>query len=337
MRIRPLSLLFAALLVLSTAGAACAQSPPPSSGNVAILVFDGVQIIDFTGPYEVFGQARFNTFTVSATKGPLTTVMGQKIIPAYLLSEAPPIDVLVIPGGEVDSQISNPAVIDWIRKQAPSVKRILSVCNGAFILAQTGLLDGLTATTFYNLIPDLKKAAPKVHVVSDQRFVDNGKIITTAGISSGIDGSLHVVEVLLGKGRAQQVALNMEYQWRPDEGYARAALADGPLRKLFSRRLNLQAIPGSGEAVVVRTEGTTERWETQWKLTTPTSAADLRAALDHFLTDTGHWTPRGPAAGTARTWSFQDDDRRAWTADVDLRPGKTGTYLLAIRLEKAKA
>ncbi len=86
----------------------------------------------------------------------------------------------------------------------------MSVCNGALILAETGLLDGLTATTYHNAIPELEKAFPKTKVVSDQRFVDNGKFITTAGLSSGIDGALHIVEKLKGKSKAQTAALNMD-------------------------------------------------------------------------------------------------------------------------------
>jgi putative intracellular protease/amidase len=327
-------LLFTGLPI--SAPAADAPAPPTPKSNVAIFVFEGVQIIDFAGPYEVFGQAGFNTFTVAETPGPITTTFGQKIVASYTLADMPPVDVLVIPGGDVDPQVAKPAVIAWIREREPSVKHILSVCNGAFILAKTGLLDGLTATTFYDMIPDLKKDAPKTRIVSDQRFVDNGKTITTAGLSSGIDGALHVVEVLRGKARAQQVALNMEYQWRPDSGFARAALADRPLRKLFGRRLRLE-IPGSAEALLLGTEGTADRWEVKWDLKSEKPLAELQAALDQHLTETGKWTPRAPAAGGVRAWSFEDEDKKPWTASVDLQPGQAGSYHLAIRVERAKA
>jgi putative intracellular protease/amidase len=260
--------------------------------------------------------------------------MGLEIVPAYTLAGAPPIDVLVIPGGDVQNQIDDPAVISWIRRQEPSVRHILSVCNGAFILARTGLLDGLSATTYYDLIPDLRRAAPKTRIVSDQRFVDNGKIITTAGLSSGIDGSLHVLQVLLGKGRAQQVALNMEYQWQPDSGFARAALADRPLRQIFGRKLRLE-IPGGGEPRLLSTEGTADRWEARWEGQAWNSLADFQAALDQHLIRGGKWTPRGPAAGGARAWTFQDEEKKSWKATVDLQPaGSTGSYRLAIRIER---
>jgi len=103
---------------------------------------------------------------------------------------------------------------------------VLSVCNGAFILAKTGLLDGLTATTFYDLIDELERRYPKVKAVRDRRYVDNGKFITTAGISSGIDGSLHVIGRLRGRAMAERAALNMEYEWKPGGDFARAAFAD---------------------------------------------------------------------------------------------------------------
>jgi hypothetical protein len=210
---------------------------------------------------------------------------------------------------------------------------VLTVCNGAFILARTGLLDGLTATTFYDLIPELKTAAPKTRIVADQRFVDNGKIITTAGLSSGIDGSLHVIERLRGKGRAQQVALNMEYDWRPDTPYARAALADAELRRLFGRQLRL-AVPG-GEQELQSTQGTADRWEVRWQITTGAPPADLEAALARQLTE-GGWTARAGAAKSSQEWRYTGADRQPWTARVDLRPlqGKAGEYSLAIQVER---
>ncbi|HEX7186422.1 MAG TPA: DJ-1/PfpI family protein [Thermoanaerobaculia bacterium] len=300
--------------------------------NAAILIFDGVQIIDYAGPYEVFGQAGFRVFTVAASPEPITTSMGMKVTPAYTLAQAPPAQVLIIPGGGVDATVDNAAVISWIRERAATAQHVLTVCNGAFILAKTGLLDGLSATTFYDLIPDLKEAAPKTRIVSDQRYVDNGKIITTAGLSSGIDGSLHVIERMLGNGEAQKVALNMEYDWRPDSGYARASLADHELRRLFGRRLHVE-VPGGGEAKVLSTAGTRDRWETRWEIKTATPLADLQAALTKYLTES-KWTPR---EGSAGEWRFTDAEKRAWKAAVDLKPaaGKAGEYQMAIRLERA--
>lgn len=329
--------LFALLLAL----AACTSAPflaQEPELKVAILIFEGVQIIDFTGPYEVFGQAGFKTFTVAASSAPITTSMGMKVTPAYTLADAPEADILLLPGGEVNRHLNNPEILAWIRQRAGTADHVLSVCNGAFFLAKSGLLDGLTATTFYDLIPDLKEVAPKTRIVSDQRYVDNGKIVTTAGLSSGIDGSLHVVDKILGRGRAQQVALNMEYNWQPDSRYARASFADRHLRRLFGRRLGLE-VPG-GEARVVSTQGDTERWEARWQVKTQAPLAELESALTKYLTEQ-KWSPQAAAsAGTlAKEWRFTDEEQTAWNAWVELQPapGAAGEYRMAIRVERAKA
>ncbi|HET9226023.1 MAG TPA: hypothetical protein VFR31_05110, partial [Thermoanaerobaculia bacterium] len=123
--------------------------------------------------------------------------------------------------------------------------------NGAFFLAKAGLLDGLEATTFAGLIDGLREAAPKARIVTDKRWVDNGKIITTAGLSSGIDGSLHVIEKLLGRGYAQRAALGMEYNWQPELNWARAALPDRMVRVDTPSDLPVEPL---------LTQGTTDRW-----------------------------------------------------------------------------
>ena len=112
----------------------------------------------------------------------------------------------------------------------------MSVCNGAFILASAGLLDGLSATTTNGNIPRLRTQFPKINVVEDRRYVDNGKIITAAGLSAGIDGALHVVELLMGKGAAEQTALVEEYDWHGNSRFVRASLADHVLPNLYLSR-----------------------------------------------------------------------------------------------------
>ena len=305
--------------------------------SVAILVFEGVQIIDYTGPYEVFGQAGYRVYTVAPKPGPLTTNMGMRITPDYTLDQAPEAEVIVVPGGGVGSVQDSPAVQTWLRQRAEKANQVLSVCNGAFILGSSGLLDGLSATTYHGMIDGLREAFPKAHVVSDQRYVDNGKIITTAGLSSGIDGSLHVVEKLQGRGTAQRIALNMEYDWKGDSTYARASFADLPLRRLFGSSMRLQ-IPGGGKYELLSTEGNRDRWEVRWRIETATSMADLRTALAEFLTQNGGWSPRGaPASGPATDWTFKDADQKPWKARVDLAPeeGTAGAYRMAIRVERA--
>jgi transcriptional regulator GlxA family with amidase domain len=186
----------------------------PARKNVAILVFEGVQIIDYTGPYEVFGQGGCNVFTVAEKADTITTAMGMMVLPRYTLSDCPAPDIVVLPGGDVDGHLDNPKIQEWIKSSAARARFVLSVCNGAFFLARTGLLDGLSATTFHGLIDELRREAPKTRVVSGQRYVDNGKIITGAGLSAGLDAALHVLEKMNGLAAAKAVAFNLEYHWQ---------------------------------------------------------------------------------------------------------------------------
>lgn len=186
--------------------------------KVAFYLQDGVEVLDFAGPMEVFAYANFDIFTVSATKDQIKSQGILKITPDYSINDAPHADILVFFGGNASKATNNPRVIDWVKKQA-NVDYYFSVCTGAFILGKAGLLDNLTATTFHLSIDDLKKDVPKAKVLKNVRFVDNGKVITTAGISAGIDGALHLVEKIRGAEAAKQIAAYMEYdKWVPGQG-----------------------------------------------------------------------------------------------------------------------
>jgi transcriptional regulator GlxA family with amidase domain len=192
----------------------------PDDRKIKVLFYlqDGVEILDFAGPLEVFSYAGFDVFIVSKTKGPITSQGVVKIIPDYTIDDAPPADILAFFGGNSGNAANDPAVIDWL-KNAPTPEYYFSVCTGAFILGKAGFLDGLTVTTFHSSIENLKKAVPKAKVLSNVRFVDNGKVITTAGISAGIDGALHLVEKIRGKNMAEETAKYMEYdKWVPEQG-----------------------------------------------------------------------------------------------------------------------
>jgi transcriptional regulator GlxA family with amidase domain len=303
---------------------------PDSRPRAAILIFEGVQIIDYTGPYEVFGQARFEVYTVAEKKAPLKTAMGMTVTPEFSFADAPKADVVVVPGGGVQGPIDSAATQAWLKGQSAGAKHVLSVCNGAFILAKAGLLDGLSATTFYGAIDELRTVAPKTRVVGDRRFVDNGTIITSAGLSSGIDGALHVVSRMLGQGRAQQVALHMEYDWRPDSGYARAALADRVLRDVDLSDL--------GQATILRTEGTRDRWDIQVSVRTDLKAAEVQKIVDGALAQ-GRWTKadggRAPA-GTTSAWRFTEPDGVAWNGRLTLEPdpARDGQFTLTMNIAR---
>jgi transcriptional regulator GlxA family with amidase domain len=186
--------------------------------KVAFYLQDGVEVLDFAGPMEVFAYAGFDIFTVSATKEQIKSQGILKVTPDYSIDDAPHADILVFFGGNAGVAANNPKVINWVKKQM-NIDYYFSVCTGAFILGKAGLLDNLTATTFHLSIEDLKRDVPKAKVLKNVRFVDNGKVITTAGISAGIDGALHLVEKVRGIEAAKQVAAYMEYdKWVPQQG-----------------------------------------------------------------------------------------------------------------------
>jgi transcriptional regulator GlxA family with amidase domain len=189
-----------------------ARQPPR---NVAIFAFQGMELLDFAGPGEVFQAAgpRFKVYTVAESTEPVVSQGFVKIVPEYSIHNCPKPDLLVIPGGATAATLKNPDVIAWVKRVSEEAEITMSVCTGAFILAKAGLLDGQEATTHWFHLTRLGKTVPNIQVRSNVRFVDSGKIVTTAGVSAGIDGSLHVVERLIGREAAERTARGMEYNW----------------------------------------------------------------------------------------------------------------------------
>ncbi|HVS00532.1 MAG TPA: DJ-1/PfpI family protein [Thermoanaerobaculia bacterium] len=186
--------------------------------NVAILVYEGVEPLDFAGPGEVFASTRgFRTFSIAANDQPVESGNFFRIVPEHTFASHPRIDILVVPGGDAGNVLYSRETMAWVRKTGREADLVLSVCNGATIIASAGLLDGLEATTHQGTISSLREMAPRTVVHSDLRFVDNGKVITSAGVSAGIDASLYLVSRLLGEERARRTARYMEYDWRPEK------------------------------------------------------------------------------------------------------------------------
>ncbi len=189
--------------------------------NVAILIFDDVEVLDFCGPFEVFavtGRGQevppFNVYTVAETLAPVTTRGGMSVNPRYSLADCPLPHILVVPGGYGTRRaMRSEALIAWIRRTAPHSEVVASVCTGSLVLGAAGLLDGLRATTHHSAFDLLREAAPTAQVLEGVRFVDNGAVITSAGISAGIDMALHIVARLLGEETARETARYMEYDW----------------------------------------------------------------------------------------------------------------------------
>jgi transcriptional regulator GlxA family with amidase domain len=195
--------------------------------TVGILIFDDVEVLDFAGPFEVFASARptdpasglerlFQPLIVAEAQRTITCRGGLLVQPHHTLADHPPLDIIVIPGGQgTRRERLNAPVLDWIVAQNQRTEVTTSVCTGAFLLAERGLLDGLRATTHWGSVSWMREQDPAVRMVDDERFVDEGHIVTSAGVSAGIDMALHVVARLHGEPTAAATARSMEYAWTP--------------------------------------------------------------------------------------------------------------------------
>ena len=220
---RPMTL---ACLFLASTGLLAAQETKRYTKNVAILLYDGVEVLDFAGPAEVFqaasgfgasGQEKaFHLYTVSRKKSPVVSQGFLHIVPDYAIEDSPKPDILILPGGGDEAVTEDADWIRWVRTAGRDADHVLTVCTGAFIAGKAGFLEGVEATTWYNAIPSLTQQFPNARVLAGRRFVDNGRLITTAGVSAGIDGSLHLVARLLGRYVADRTAEYMEYKWAPE-------------------------------------------------------------------------------------------------------------------------
>ena len=211
---------------LSSAAEVSRPSPRSGTRNVAIVLYDGVELLDFAGPGEVFaaaaqfgavrGQPAFKVFTVATSKSPITSQGFLKVTPDYSIEDTPRPDLIVLPGGSSGKLSDDPQFVAWLRKALDGAELSMSVCTGAFVLGKAGALDGRTVTTWFGAIERLREAVPKATVQEGRRFVDQGKVVTTAGVSAGIDGALHVVARLVGRAVADRTARYMEYHWAPE-------------------------------------------------------------------------------------------------------------------------
>jgi copper(I)-binding protein/putative intracellular protease/amidase len=316
---------------------AAPRSQRAPARKVAILIFDNVQIIDYTGPYEVFGAAGMDVFTVATSTAQIKTNLGMKVTPDYALNEAPEADVLLIPGGGVFAMQQDQQVLQWIRERAKAAEYIVSVCNGASILAKTGLLDGLTATTTAGLIDGFSTIAPKVKVVHDQRYVDNGKFITTAGLSSGIDGALYVVSKLFGKAQAQTAALRLEYDWKGDSKYARANLADRFIMLALGRAMVLPA-PEGAQTELLSTQGTAQNWEVKWQVIGEAAPAEVLKLLNDKLSAANWVEQKNPTRSALKhAWKFNDQESGNWNATADTQSAGSKITIVSLNIEHVGA
>jgi transcriptional regulator GlxA family with amidase domain len=194
--------------------------------NTAILIFDDAEVLDFCGPFEVFSVTNelnnyelFNVFTVAERKRTIRAKNGLKVQPDYSFRSSPAADILLIPGGSGTRKVMHDnRALSWIKSIAAGAELLLTVCTGSLVLAKTSLLDGLKATTHHEVIPLLRETAPDTEILPTRRFIDNGSVVVSAGISAGIDMCLYVVARLHGSGIADRTARYMEYPWKTKKG-----------------------------------------------------------------------------------------------------------------------
>jgi len=194
--------------------------------RVGILVFDDVEMLDFCGPYEVFATTRldesrrqeepspFESILVAENAGPVTASGGLRVLPDHTLEDCPPLDILLAPGGwGVRRELHNGELLDWLRDRAREVKTLASVCTGAMLLGEAVLLDGRRATTHWRSLDWMQESFPSVTVERGLHVVDEGEVITSAGISAGIDLALALVDRCCGEDVAHATARHMEYPY----------------------------------------------------------------------------------------------------------------------------
>ena len=201
--------------------------------RAGILIFPDVEVLDFCGPFEVFSVTRLNeerrreepspfqVVLIAETNATVVATGGLRVQPDYRLDDAPPLDVLVVPGGwGTRTEIKNEPLLRFIAERGRTVETLTSVCTGAMLVGQTGLLDGRHATTHWRSLEWMRRSFPQVTVEEQLHVVEDGHVITSAGISAGIDMALRVVTRYFGEGVGRATARHMEYPY-PDDNRRR--------------------------------------------------------------------------------------------------------------------
>ena len=189
--------------------------------NIGIYIYDNAEVLDFSGPFEVFstasrlckGDIPLNVFLVSETGNMVSARAGYSVLPSYGFHNHPDIDVLIVSGGVHSDEMKKPQIIEWISKQSRKTALTASVCTGVFMLAQAGIVNEHKVTTHWEDVAELRKMFPQLTVVEHVRWVDEGSIITSGGISAGIDMSLYLVSKLHSNDLAEKTARQMDFSW----------------------------------------------------------------------------------------------------------------------------
>ena len=189
--------------------------------TIGMLIFDDAEELDFVGPWEVFTMAAkirddIRVVTIAERAGPVACAKGMRVIPDHTLADAPALDVVLVPGGMgTRREVNNPVLIEWLRRIAPRLRWVTSVCTGALLVCEAGFARGRRVTTHWAFIEDLRKRYPDVEVLDDVRYVRDGDLATAAGVSAGIDLALWLTGQLFGVDTARKTQRSMEYDPAP--------------------------------------------------------------------------------------------------------------------------
>jgi putative intracellular protease/amidase len=324
------------IVLIAAAAEAGKSAVHPTS--VAILLFDGAQTIDYTGPYEVFsdamwqGDRAFRVFTVAAREGTIRTAAGMVVTPDFTFGAAPHADIVVVPGGAVTPVLEDAATIAWVRKVSADARIVMSVCNGAFFLARAGLLDGLDVTTTAGNLATLQQMAPKAKVTANKRVTDNGKIVTTGGLTAGIDGALHIVQRETSETLARGLALYLEYDWQREGSFLPAALAFRHVMPLAISTLS----PLGRDASFSASEGDERSWTIEARIAPPHSAKELSTTIRDTATTLLGWKSLR-ADEQKGCFGFDDFDGSTWHTCFELGAPVNGAIPVTLRAERQAA
>ena len=284
--------------------------------NVGIVLFPDVEVLDFAGPFEVFSRVRsipgiesrrtddnapFRVFTVARTRTPLRTTGGLVVTPEFGFDDHPPIELLLVPGGfGTRALLEDQPTLDWIRATAARSKQVTSVCTGSLVLARAGLLDGKRATTHWGALDALGPLGRDITVVRDRRVVEDG-VITSAGVSAGIDMAFRVVERQCGRAVAVETARYIEYPW-PRREFAPV----GPEAEGWVGVTPMLATRDLAGTVAFYRDRLDCRVGAQWPAARPTTAMLIHGDVE-LIFDAAIWAD-GPAPQLTGQLSFEVGD-----------------------------
>jgi transcriptional regulator GlxA family with amidase domain len=190
--------------------------------RLGAVLYPGFELLDFFGPLEMFGNmtGSVEVAMVAEKKGAVTSAQGPAAVADHDFADCPPLDLLLIPGGiGTRAEIDNPAMLDWLKQRVPRAEVTMTVCTGSALLAQTGLLDGRRATSNKMVFQWVETTWPRVHWVRQARWVEDGPLVTSSGVSAGIDMALAVIARLNGEQLSETLAVATEYDWHRDAAW----------------------------------------------------------------------------------------------------------------------